>query len=265
MALLGELVGMVSVKSATLTVMTKAVIKASRWLLRDFSELENLQVSIKSNRAFVTSADLKADKILRDELLRARDRFSLLSEESVGVIGQDSSCRWIVDPLDGTVNYMHGFPHWAISVALEMDGEIVAAVTFDPVKNEMFCAEKGCGAYMNDKKIRVSGKRFSNELLIGIRTPCHAVDFSHKISSISSSIRKTGSMTLDMAYVACGRFDALLSFQNPNLWDVAAGMLLIREAGGILATATGKSTSDHRELAIASNINLMPTLAQLLA
>jgi myo-inositol-1(or 4)-monophosphatase len=159
---------------------------------------------------------------------------------------------------------MHGFPHWAVSIALEKDNEIVAAVTYDPVKNEMFVAEKGGGAYMNDRKIRVSGKRYSNDLLICIKSPYPSANFFQKISSISSSIRKTGSMTLDMAYVACGRFDALISFQNSNLWDVAAGMLLIKEAGGILATADGKPISSHKDMAIVSNANIVPTMVQLL-
>ncbi|MDR2067400.1 MAG: inositol monophosphatase, partial [Holosporaceae bacterium] len=154
---------MISVKlpliSSVMTIMTNAAVKASRGLLRDFSELENLQVSLKSNKNFVTNADLKSDKILKEELLRARPTYSLLSEETPEIVGEDISHRWIIDPLDGTVNYMHGFPHWAISIALEKDGEIVAAVTYDPVKNEMFQAEKGSGAFLNDRKIRVSGKR----------------------------------------------------------------------------------------------------------
>ena len=256
---------MISVKlpnhSSIMTVMTKAVIKASKGLLRDFSELENLQVSVKSNKNFVTSADLTADKILKEELLYARPTYSLLSEESAEIVGSEPSYRWIVDPLDGTVNYMHGFPHWAISVALEKNGEIVAAVTYDPVKNEMFWAEKGYGAYVNDKKIRVSKKRTLSDLLISFGTLSDEME--NRLKFISPSIRRTGSTTLNMAYLAAGRIDLLYSAPNPNRWDVAAGMLLIKEAGGILADKNGKPTDDYREVAIMTNIDLLPLAAQL--
>ena len=256
---------MISVKlpnhSSIMTVMTKAVIKASKGLLRDFSELENLQVSVKSNKNFVTSADLTADKILKEELLYARPTYSLLSEESAEIVGSEPSYRWIVDPLDGTVNYMHGFPHWAISVALEKNGEVVAAVTYDPVKNEMFWAEKGYGAYVNDKKIRVSKKRTLSDLLISFGTLSDEME--NRLKFISPSIRRTGSTTLYMAYLAAGRMDLLYSAPNPNRWDVAAGMLLIKEAGGILADKNGKPTEDYREVAIMTNIDLLPLAAQL--
>ena len=256
---------MISVKlpnhSSIMTVMTKAVIKASKGLLRDFSELENLQVSVKSNKNFVTSADLTADKILKEELLYARPTYSLLSEESAEIVGSEPSYRWIVDPLDGTVNYMHGFPHWAISVALEKNGEVVAAVTYDPVKNEMFWAEKGYGAYVNDKKIRVSIKRTLSDLLISFGTLSDEME--NRLKFISPSIRRTGSTTLNMSYLAAGRIDLLYSAPNPNRWDVAAGMLLIKEAGGILADKNGKPTDDYREVAIMTNIDLLPLAARL--
>lgn len=256
---------MISVKlpnhSSIITVMTKAAIKASRGLLRDFAELENLQVSVKSNKNFVTSADLTADKILKEELLYARPSYSLLSEESAEIVGTDPSYRWIIDPLDGTVNYMHGFPHWAISIALEKDEEIVAAVTYDPVKNEMFWAEKGCGSYVNDKKIRVSRKRTLADLLISFGTLSNETEA--RLSYISSSIRRTGSTTLNMAYLAAGRIDLLYSAPNPNRWDVSAGMLLIKEAGGILADKNGKPTNDYREIAIMSNIDLLSLASKL--
>ncbi|MDR3187007.1 MAG: inositol monophosphatase [Holosporaceae bacterium] len=251
---------MISVKlpliSSTLTIMTNAVIKASRGLLRDFSELENLQVSMKSNKNFVTNADLKSDKILKEELLHARPTYSLLSEESPEIVGEDPSCRWIIDPLDGTVNYMHGFPHWAVSVALEKDGEIVAAATYDPVKNEMFQAEKGGGAFLNDRKIRVSGKRDLSGLLITFGTLNN--DILPRVLTLAPSIRKTGSMTLNMAYLAAGRTDIMYSPHNPNKWDMAAGILLIKEAGGIIADKNGKQTNDHREIFVMTNVNLLP-------
>jgi myo-inositol-1(or 4)-monophosphatase len=249
---------MISVKlptqSSVITVMTKAVIKASKGLLRDFSELEYLQVSVKDNKDFVTGADLKADKILKDELLYARPSYSFLSEESEEIVGDDSACRWIVDPLDGTINYMHGFPHWAISVALEKNDEVVAAVTYDPLKNEMFWAEKGSGAYLNDKKIRVSGRRLMAEALISFGS---ADSMPFKNASVFSKIRKTGSTTLDMAYLAAGRFDVLYSGSDSNKWDIAAGMLLIKEAGGVFADKNGRLTKNYRDVAIMTNVNLL--------
>jgi myo-inositol-1(or 4)-monophosphatase len=241
--------------------MTKSVVKASRWLLRDFAELENLQVSVKSNKAFVTSADLKADKILREELLHARPTYSLISEEAAEIVGEDPSHRWIVDPLDGTVNYMHGFPHWAISVALEKNEEIIAAVTYDPVKNEMFWAEKGRGAYVNDKKIRVSKKCRPSDLLISVGSLSPVLE--ERLYSMSNSLRRSGSMTLDMAYVAAGRMDLLLSSIRSNRWDVAAGMLLVREAGGVVADKNGKNLGNYEDIAIVGNVDIIPIAAKL--
>jgi myo-inositol-1(or 4)-monophosphatase len=241
--------------------MTKAVLKASKWLLRDFSELENLQVSIKNNNDFLTSADLKADKILREELLYARPSYSLISEEASEVIGEDASHKWLIDPLDGTMNYMHGFPHWAISVALEKDNEAVAAITYDPVKNEMFWAEKGCGAYLNDRKIRVSGKCSLSNLLISL--DASNSNILHNVSSFCPSIRKTGSTTLNMAYLAAGRIDIAYPSPKPNKWDMMAGMLLIKEAGGVLATKDGKPTNDYQKVDVMTNVDLLALLQKL--
>jgi myo-inositol-1(or 4)-monophosphatase len=238
--------------------MTRAAIRAAKGLLRDFSELESLQVSVKNNRDFVTSADLKADQILREELLKARPTYSFLSEESDKVIGENPGYQWIVDPLDGTLNYMHGFPHWAVSIALEKNGEIVAAVTYDPVKNEMFWGEKGCGAYLNDKKIRVSGRRDMREALMVLGALDSSITFGR---TASSQIRKTGSTTLNMAYLAAGRLD-ILYFSNPCKWDVAAGMLLIREAGGILADGNGDPTGNFEEIKIMCNMSLLQQVAK---
>lgn len=249
-------------QSSIMTVMTKAAVKASKGLLRDFSELENLQVSIKDNKGFVTNADVKADKIIKEELLYARPNFSVLSEESGEIVGSDPSYKWIIDPLDGTNNYMHGFPHWAISIALEKNDEIIAAVTFDPIRNEMFWAEKGRGSYINDKKIKVSGKRTMHDALISFVTLGEDIDAV--CSSYAASIRRTGSTTLNMAYLAAGRFDLLLSSQNDtNQWDIAAGVLLIKEAGGVLATKDGSSTVNYKELAIMTNVDLLPIATKL--
>jgi myo-inositol-1(or 4)-monophosphatase len=236
--------------------MTKAAIKASKGLLRDFGELENLQVSVKNNKSFVTSADLRADKILKEELLWARPTYSLLSEESEEIVGEDPSFKWIIDPLDGTMNYMRGFPHWAISIALENNGEIIAGLTYDPIKNEMFWAEKSAGAYLNDKKIRVSGKRSMSEALIAFAD----VNASFAKAAVSSKIRKTGSTTLDMAYVAAGRLDIFYTV-NSYKWDVAAGMLMVKEAGGLLGDKTGAKTDDYKKLAVASNVDLLSPAA----
>lgn len=245
---------MISVKlpnqSAIITVMTKAAVKASKGLLRDFNELENLQVSVKTNKTFVTSADLRTDRLLRKDLSFARPSYSILTEESGEVIGEDPSYKWVVDPLDGTFNYMHGFPHWAVSIALKKNNEVIAAVTYDPVKNEMFWAEKGCGAYLNDRKIRVSNKSKLDDLLISLG------NLLGSPRSLTQSIRRSGSMTLDMAYLAAGRVDVLYCMPNSNEWDIAAGMLLIKEAGGILLDKSGKPAQSEKDLAIMANIKL---------
>ncbi len=245
---------MISVKlpnqSALMTVMTKAAVKASKGLLRDFNELENLQVSMKSNETFVTSADYRADKILRRELSFARPSYSILTEESGEITGEDPTFKWVIDPLDGTFNYMHGFPHWAISIALKKNGEVVAAVTYDPIKNEMFWAEKGYGAYLNDRKIRVSRKNKVDNLLISLGNHTKASKL------MTQSFRKSGSMTLDMAYLAAGRLDVLYSAPNAYEWDVSAGMLLIKEAGGVLLDKTGNPIESEKDLAIMTNIGL---------
>lgn len=239
-----------------MTVLTRSVIKASKGLLRDFAELENLQVSVKSNKTFVTSADLHANKVLQAELSRARSTYSIISEESEKVVGEDPSYCWIIDPLDGTVNYMHGLPHWAISVAVEKDGEVIAAVTYDPIANEMFWAEKGCGAYVNDQKIRVSGRRGLNDALVSFgNLPSTKYP---KVASTFSTVRRMGSMTLDMAYLAAGRIDLLYAAEDSNIWDIAAGALLIKEAGGVLADEKGHSVDNYRDVRIMTNINLMP-------
>lgn len=254
---------MISVKlpdqSAIIRVMQKAVIKASRGLLRDFSELEKLQVSIKDNKTFVSSADRRSDSILRDELLHARPDFSLISEETEAVFGANPEYRWIIDPLDGTTNYLHGFPHWAISVALEKKGVIVAAVTYDPLKNEMFWAEKGCGAYVNDQKIRVSSKREFAQILVSFST----MNQLPKFSKLCPCIRRTGCTTLDMAYVAAGRLDLLCMNPGGNPWDISAGALLVKEAGGVLCDKNGRSVSEYSKLELMANIDLVHSIAKL--
>ena len=253
---------MISVKlpnqSAIITVMTKAAVKASKGLLRDFNELENLQVSVKTNKTFVTSADLRTDKLLRKELSFARPSYSVVTEESGEIKGDDPTYKWIVDPLDGTFNYMHGFPHWAVSIALKKNDEVVAAVTYDPVKNEMFWAEKGCGAYLNDRKIRVTSKSRLCDLLISLG------NLSGVPKSLTQSVRRSGSMTLDMAYLATGRVDVLYCMPNSSEWDIAAGMLLVKEAGGILLDKNGKPIRSEKDLAIMTNMKLCDMASKLM-
>lgn len=252
---------MISVKlpnqSSVMRIMQKAAIKASKGLLRDFSEVEQLQVSVKSNNTFVSNADIRADSVLREALLHARPTYSVISEEASEIVGEESSFRWIIDPLDGTSNYVHGFPHWAISIALEQDNQVVAAVTYDPVKNEMFWAEKGYGAYVNDRKIRVSSRRNLQQALVSFGT----LEKLPRIAKLSPSVRHCGSMSLDMAYVACGRLDLLYIAPNGNPWDIAAGSLLVKEAGGILADANYQPVDHYSKLEVMGNINLLKTIS----
>ncbi len=211
--------------SANLNVMIKAAEKASKVLIRDFGEIENLQVSKKGPADFVTNSDLKAEKIIIDELKKAKPNYSLISEENGLNISKDKENTWIIDPIDGTVNFLHGIPHFAISIALKSKNEIISGVIFDPIKDEMFFAEKDNGAYFNNHRIRVSNKNEIDKCLFALGGK------SQNEPKIPN--RKTGCAALDMAYVASGRFDGF--FQNSlNLWDIAAGIILVKEAGGII-------------------------------
>ncbi len=211
--------------SANLNVMIKASEKASKILIRDFGEIEKLQVSKKGPSDFVTNSDLKAEKIIIEELKKARPNYSIISEENGTEKNKDKNNTWIIDPIDGTVNFLHGIPHFAISIALKSNDEIVSGLVFDPIKNEMFFAEKENGAFFNNQRIRVSKK---NEL-----NNCLFVTGGKIKQEPDLSYRKSGCAALDMAYVAAGRYDGY--FQNDlNLWDIAAGIVLVKEAGGIL-------------------------------
>lgn len=251
--------------SSALTVMTRAVVKASRGLLRDFSELEHLQVSRKSHNEFVTNADLSSDKILREELMRARPDYSLTSEEGSDIQGT-ADFRWVIDPLDGTINFMHGFPNWAVSVALEKisSNEVIAGVTYDPVHNEMFLAEKGKGVYLNDRRLRVSGRTNFNELLCASKE-LDSPDI-RLAKSVGMSIRKIGSNTLNLAYLAAARYDVFFNTDRSvdHIWDFAAGKLFIHEAGGIMADRSGKVTNDFLKADFITNINLLSAITKLL-
>ena len=211
--------------SANLNIMIKAAEKASKALIRDFGEIEKLQVSIKGPTDFVSNADLKAEKIIIEELKKARPYYSIISEEDGSETNKDKNNIWIIDPIDGTTNFLHGIPHFAISIALKTGNEIVSGLIYDPIKDEMFYAEKDSGAFFNNQRIRVSKKREFNSCLFATGGPSG--------NEIDLPLRKTGSAALDMAYVAAGRLDGY--FQNGlNLWDIAAGIILIKEAGGII-------------------------------
>ncbi len=226
--------------SANLNIMLKAARKASRGLLKDFREVENLQVSSKGAGDFVTRADIQAEKTLKEELMGARPTYGWLGEETGTEEGKDPTRRWIVDPLDGTTNYLHGLPHWAISIALEHKGEIVAGVVFDAAKDEMFFAEKGAGAWMNETRIRVSDRHRMIESVFatgipfgGKRTlPAALQDFA-RLMPQCAGVRRWGAAALDLAYVAAGRYDGFWE-RELNAWDVAAGLIIVREAGGLI-------------------------------
>ena len=209
--------------SANLNIMIKAAEKASKVIIRDFGELEKLQVSSKGPSDFVTNSDKKVEKIIIEELSKSRKKFSILSEEIGEIKNSDEDNCWIIDPIDGTTNFLHGIPHFAISIALRNNKEIVSGLIFDPIKNEMFYAEKNGGAFFNNQRIRVSKKRNLNECLFATG----GKDQFHK----NLNVRKSGSAALDMAYVGAGRYDGYFQ-KNLNIWDIAAGIIIVNEAGG---------------------------------
>ena len=205
--------------------MIKASEKASKILIRDFGEVEKLQVSLKGPNNFVTNADRKVEKIIIEELEKSKKNFSILTEESGFIKNKDKDNFWIIDPIDGTTNFLNGVPHFCISIALLFEKEIIAGVIYDPIKDEIFYAEKNGGSFLNNKSIRVSKKNNVSGCLYG-------VNFRKNLPE-NLIIRNTGSAALDLAYVSCGRFDGCLQ-KNVNLWDIAAGTVLIKEAGGIV-------------------------------
>ena len=238
--------------SANLNIMIKASEKASKGLIRDFGELEQLQVSIKGPSDFVTNADTKAEKIIIDELTKSRKNYSILSEESGSKENKDIDNVWIIDPIDGTINFLHGVPHFAISIALKSNNEIVSGLIYDPIKDEMFYAEKNNGAYFNNKRIRVS-KRKKMEYCLFASGKIDNENIKQK-SNAELSIRKSGSAALDMAYVAAGRYDGYYQ-KNLNLWDIAAGIIIVKEAGGIVSDLDLKQNNNINIIASSSSIN----------
>ncbi len=209
--------------SPNLNIMIKAAEKASKTLIRDFGELEKLQVSIKGPSDFVTNSDKKVEKILIKELIKSKKNYSIISEEAGEIKNKDKDNFWIIDPIDGTTNFLHGIPHFAISIALKCKGEIICGLIFDPIKNEMFYAEKNSGTFFNNQRVRVSSKKNLEECLF-------ATGGKKEIKN-KLNVRKSGSAALDMAYVGTGRFDGYFQ-NNLNIWDIAAGIIIVKEAGG---------------------------------
>lgn len=258
-------------KSAVINVMIRAADRAARGLKRDFGEVENLQVSKKGPADFVSTADLKSEQVLRQELHKARPDYAFLMEESgshKGASGSDR--RWVVDPLDGTINFLHGIPHFAVSIALEEAGEVIAGVVYDPIKEDLFYAEKGVGAYLNDRRIRVSSRTKLTESMLatgltGLTRDPDASIMSElpAIMAGGSSIRRLGSAALDLAYVAAGRYEGFWD-RGLGAWDIAAGQLLVREAGGYVTTIEGKPLLLDSETLLAANANLHGTLSKIL-
>ena len=228
--------------SPHLNIMIKASEKASKVLIRDFGEVEKLQVSNKGPSDFVTNADLKAEKIIIEELKRAKPNYSILSEEK-GLENNKDSKTWVIDPIDGTINFLHGIPHFAISIALQDNNEIIAGIIYDPIKDEMFYAEKNNGAYFNNQRMKVSKKNIIEDCLFATG---NKIDYNQELP-----VRKSGCAALDMAYVASGRYDGYFQ-KNLNLWDIAAGIIIVKEAGGILNEI---NLSNIREIKIIASNN----------
>ncbi|AXV16142.1 inositol monophosphatase [Neorhizobium sp. SOG26] len=246
-------------RSALLNVMVQAALKAGKSLSRDFGEVQNLQVSVKGPSDFVSQADLKAEKIVRDELLKARPTYGFLGEEGGEEKGTDGAHRWIVDPLDGTTNFLHGIPQFAVSIGLERNNEIVAGVIFNPATDELYTAEKGGGAFLNDRRIRVAARRVLSDCVIGCGAPHlgrgnhgkFLVELRHVMGEVAG-IRRLGAAALDLAYVAAGRLDG---FWETDLspWDMAAGLVLIREAGGFVSDMRGTNSMFESGNVVAGN------------
>ena len=256
-----------ALRSALINVMTAAIRKAARALIHDFGEVEQLQVSKKGPADFVSAADRRAERILLNELRTARPRYGALLEESGEVEGTDTSNLWIVDPLDGTLNFLHGIPHFCLSVALERDSEIYAGVTYDPLRDEMFWAEKGGGAYLNSSRLRVSNRERLENAVIATGLPPRRRenygDYSAELDALTpqtAGLRRFGSAALDHAYVAAGRFDGLWGV-GLHPWDMAAGIVLVREAGGLVGEIDGGSAMMVNGNILATNDRLYESIA----
>ena len=259
------------INSPQLNLMHKACMKASKVLIRDFGEIEKLQVSEKGPGDFVTASDKRVEKIIINELNVENSKYSVLCEEKGELIGKNKEKRWIIDPIDGTTNFLNGLPHFAISIAYEEKGEILSGIIFDPIKNEMFFAEKGQGAYLNNTRTRVSNKAdFKNSLLVtgGPRYTSNIKDKVFKeyielAKKVRPPIRKSGSAALDLAYVAAGRFDG--SWQRElKYWDIAAGIIILKESGGFINNLRGDNYLQDKIDIVATNSKIHKELSTFL-
>jgi myo-inositol-1(or 4)-monophosphatase len=258
----------VSTQTALLKVMSDAARKAARGLNRDFGELAELQVAKKAPADFVSAADLKAEQAIFEALEKARPGYSFLGEERGLIEGTDKTHTWIVDPLDGTTNFLHAIPHFAINIALQRDGAIVAAVTFNPVTNELFWAEKGKGCFLNDKRLRVAARTRMDEAVLATGIPFlghgqHATFLKelHQISQRVAGVRRFGAAALDLAWVAAGRYDGYWE-RDLSKWDLAAGILLVTEAGGRVTNAEGEDDVLGTGSVCAGNLELQPQILE---
>ena len=256
--------------SPKINLITKACMKASRSLIRDFGEIENLQVSSKGPGDFVTSADKRTEKILVEELQKAHPEYGIVTEEAGIINKSNNKNRWIIDPIDGTFNFMNGIPQFAISIGYEEENEIKCGVIFNPILNEMFCAEKGNGAYLNNSRIRVSKKNKIKDALIVTGGPKGSSKIKDKIfseyinvSNNVSNVRKFGSAALDMSYVACGRFDGYWQ-RELNYWDIAAGIIILKEAGGFVDFFEEDNNTPLKKNILASNSFIHKELSELI-
>ena len=256
--------------SPAMNVMIAAAKKAARPLIRDFGELENLQISQKGPGDFVTHADKRTEQILVEELSKARPGYGFLGEEGGGVEGKDRTHRFIIDPIDGTSNFLHGIPHFAISIALEREGQLVSGLIYNPVTDEMFTGEKGSGAFLNNKRLRVATRKemapslFATGLpFLGRAGQARSLAETGAVMALSSGIRRMGSAALDLAYVAAGRFDGFWE-RGIHIWDTAAGIVLVREAGGIVSDFAGRTDGLQGDQIVCANEHLHPQLLKLL-
>ena len=255
-----------STQSALLQVMSDAARKAARGLNRDFGELAELQVAKKAPADFVSAADLKAEQTIFEMLSKARPGYGFLGEERGMIEGTDKTHTWIVDPLDGTTNFLHAIPHFAINIALQREGAVVAAVTYNPVSNDLFWAEKGKGAFVNDKRLRVAARTRMDEAVLATGIPFlghgqHATFLKelHQISQRVAGVRRFGSAALDLAWVAAGRYDGYWE-RDLNAWDIAAGILLVTEAGGRVTNCEGEDDVLGSGSVCAGNLEIQPQL-----
>ena len=256
--------------SPQINIITRACNKASRSLIRDFGEIENLQVSSKGPGDFVSSADIRTEKIIIEELQKAHPEYGIITEESGIINKSNKKNRWIIDPIDGTMNFLNGIPQFAISIGYEEDNEIKCGVIFNPIMNEMFCAEKGNGAYLNNSRIRVSNKKKLLDSLLVTGGPKQSSKIRNKIfseyinvSNNVSNVRKYGSAALDIAYVACGRFDGYWQ-RELNYWDIAAGIIILKEAGGFIDFFEEDASSPLKKNILATNSNIHEELKDLI-